>query len=88
MGFETVAREAKARYVLGLSAMLARKDGGHLRGMRFLLRGGLGALQLRAVRKSLAAIPDTAILVVTGRYLAGSFDDARLVTLFLAMPIS
>jgi hypothetical protein len=29
VGFETVAREAKARYVLGLSATLTRKDGHH-----------------------------------------------------------
>jgi superfamily II DNA or RNA helicase len=29
VGFETVAREAKARYVLRLSATLARKDGHH-----------------------------------------------------------
>ena len=55
-----------------------------------LLRGGLGALQLRAVRKSLAAIPDNAqrILVATGRYLGGGLDDARLDTLYLTMPIS
>jgi superfamily II DNA or RNA helicase len=55
-----------------------------------VLRGGMGTLQLRAVRESLAAMPDDAerILVATGRYLGEGFDDARLDTLFLTMPIS
>jgi superfamily II DNA or RNA helicase len=189
VGFETVAREAKPRYVLGLSATLTRRDGHHpiifmqcgpiryrvdakkqaaarpfdhmvvFRPTKFqltrrnpdekpaiqelyaklsqdqvrndlifddvlwaleagrspviiterkdhldalagrlskfatnvvVLRGGMGALQLRAVCESLAAIPDDAerILVATGRYLGEGFDDARLDTLFLTMPIS
>ena len=55
-----------------------------------MLRGGMGAWQLRAVRESLAAIPDDAerLLVATDRYLGEGFDDARLDTLFLTMPIS
>lgn len=55
-----------------------------------VLRGGLGARQSRAAIESLAAIPDDEerVLVATGRYLGEGFDDARLDTLFLTMPIS
>lgn len=55
-----------------------------------VLRGGMGARQSRAAAESLAAIPDheERVLVTTGRYLGEGFDDARLDTLFLTMPIS
>jgi superfamily II DNA or RNA helicase len=55
-----------------------------------VLRGGMGARQSRATAQSLAAIPDNEerVLVATGRYLGEGFDDARLDTLFLTLPIS
>jgi superfamily II DNA or RNA helicase len=55
-----------------------------------VLRGGMGAKQRRAVAEQLARIPDDEerVLVATGRYLGEGFDDARLDTLFLTMPIS
>lgn len=55
-----------------------------------VLRGGMGARQLRAAAEALAATPDDEerVLVATGRYLGEGFDDARLDTLFLTMPIS
>jgi superfamily II DNA or RNA helicase len=55
-----------------------------------ILKGGMGARQRKAVADELAAIPDTEerVIVVTGRYLGEGFDDARLDTLFLTMPIS
>jgi len=55
-----------------------------------VLQGGMGARQTRAVAQTLAAIPDDAprVLVATGRYLGEGFDDARLDTLFLTLPIS
>jgi superfamily II DNA or RNA helicase len=50
----------------------------------------MGARQSRAATELLATIPDTEerVLVATGRYLGEGFDDARLDTLFLTMPIS
>jgi superfamily II DNA or RNA helicase len=54
------------------------------------LRGGMGARQRKAVMERLASIPDAdeRVIIATGRYLGEGFDDARLDTLFLTMPIS
>ncbi|HHY93584.1 MAG TPA: DEAD/DEAH box helicase family protein [Firmicutes bacterium] len=56
----------------------------------FVLRGGMGAKHRREVAEQLGTIPDgeERVLVATGRYIGEGFDDARLDTLFLAMPVS
>src|SRR6266446_5223772 len=55
-----------------------------------VLRGGMGRRELQAVAARLAAIPDDEerVLVATGRYAGEGFDDARLDTLFLTLPVS
>jgi len=55
-----------------------------------VLKGGMGAKQRRAIAEQLTTIPDgeERVLLATGRYIGEGFDDARLDTLFLAMPIS
>jgi superfamily II DNA or RNA helicase len=55
-----------------------------------VLHGGMGIRQHRAVTTRLAEIgpSEERIIVATGRYLGEGFDDPRLDTLFLTMPIS
>ena len=55
-----------------------------------VLKGGMGRKQRREVDERLAAIPDSdqRLILATGSYIGEGFDDARLDTLFLAMPIS
>ena len=55
-----------------------------------VLSGGMGAVDRRKTTEALQAVPDGVerVLVATGRYLGEGFDDARLDTLFLTMPIS
>lgn len=55
-----------------------------------VLKGGAGKKQRKALAEQMAAIPDgeERVLIATGRYIGEGFDDARLDTLFLTMPIS
>jgi superfamily II DNA or RNA helicase len=55
-----------------------------------VLQGGMSAKKRREAVEHLAAIPDDEerLVLATGRYIGEGFDDARLDTLFLAMPIS
>ena len=55
-----------------------------------VLQGGVGAKKRREALAALAAIPDGEELLVlaTGRYIGEGFDEARLDTLFLTMPVS
>ncbi|MYH70119.1 MAG: hypothetical protein F4147_08480 [Gammaproteobacteria bacterium] len=55
-----------------------------------LLHGGMGVRQRREILQRLEEIPETEerVLIATGRYIGEGFDDARLDTLFLAMPVS
>lgn len=55
-----------------------------------VLQGGMGVKQRKAVMNRLFTIPENEerVLIATGRYIGEGFDDARLDTLFLALPIS
>jgi superfamily II DNA or RNA helicase len=55
-----------------------------------VLQGGRSAKRRRDDLNRLAAIPDDEerLVLATGRYIGEGFDDARLDTLFLALPVS
>jgi superfamily II DNA or RNA helicase len=56
----------------------------------FVLKGGMGKKQRRLAAEALASVPEdeSRVILATGSYIGEGFDDARLDTLFLAMPIS
>ena len=56
----------------------------------FELRGGMGQKQRKRLAAELEELPEDKerIIVATGRYIGEGFDDARLDTLFLALPVS
>jgi very-short-patch-repair endonuclease len=55
-----------------------------------VLRGGMGQKEALAIYARLACVPETEprALVATGRFIGEGFDDARLDTLFLTLPVS
>lgn len=55
-----------------------------------VLRGGMGKKQSEAAREQLMSVPENEprVLLATGRYLGEGFDDPRLDTLFLTLPVS
>ncbi len=62
------------------------KDVRHL----IVLRGGMGKKEWGDVSARLSAVPaqQDRVLLATGRYVGEGFDDARLDTLFLTLPVS
>ena len=55
-----------------------------------VLRGGVGQQQRLQCEHQLASVPtdQERLILATGRFIGEGFDDARLDTLFLAMPVS
>ena len=56
----------------------------------FAMVGGMGKRQRRELTEAMDAVPEDAprVIVSTGRFLGEGFDDERLDTLFLTLPIS
>jgi superfamily II DNA or RNA helicase/very-short-patch-repair endonuclease len=54
------------------------------------LRAGLGKKQRQALADRLASIPgdEPRVILATGKYVGEGFDDSRLDTLFLTLPVS
>ena len=56
----------------------------------FVLKGGMGKKQRQSFLDKMRDLPynEERIIIATGRYLGEGFDEARLDTLFLTLPIS
>jgi superfamily II DNA or RNA helicase len=56
----------------------------------FVMQGGMGVRQRKKLLDDMQAISEDEgrIIIATGKYLGEGFDDARLDTLFLVMPVS
>ena len=84
----------------GRSPLILTERTGHIETLAELLRphvphlvvlqGGLGRKALREAMQSLAATPDdhARVVIATGKFVGEGFDDPRLDTLFLTMPVS
>ncbi len=55
-----------------------------------ILQGGMGRKSLREAIAQLAAVPESEsrVVIATGKFVGEGFDDSRLDTLFLTMPVS
>ena len=71
---------------VALLADLIRPHAPHL----IILQGGMGRKSLREAIAQLAAVPEneTRVVIATGKFVGEGFDDSRLDTLFLTMPVS
>lgn len=69
--------------------LLAARFRGFIKSV-IVLHGGMGVRERRDAMKGLLTVSDSEerLILATGRYLGEGFDDARLDTLFLTMPIS
>ncbi|MDP3849661.1 MAG: DEAD/DEAH box helicase family protein [Luteolibacter sp.] len=75
----------RTEHVSSLSSMLSPHVP-HL----IILQGGMGRKSLREAMEKLAAVPESEarVVIATGKFVGEGFDDSRLDTLFLTMPVS
>lgn len=71
---------------VAILAEMIRPHAPHL----IVLQGGMGRKALREALAQLAEIPEneSRVVIATGKFVGEGFDDSRLDTLFLTMPVS
>jgi superfamily II DNA or RNA helicase len=97
---DLIVQDLKEALAAGRSPLVLTSRTEHLKRMAeclsgiaprvFILKGGMGIRQRKKLAESIAAIPpgEPRVLIATGSYIGEGFDDPRLDTLFLAMPVS
>jgi len=92
---DVLAAVAAGRSPLVLTERTEHRDGlaaalGESAARVFIMSGGMGVKRRREIAEAMAATPAEAprVIVATGRCVGEGFDDARLDTLFLAMPVA
>jgi len=95
-----IVRDVTACVAAGRSPVVLTERRDHLQLLEELLRpltadlvvltGGMGVKDRRQRLEHLRSVPEgePRVLLATGRYLGEGFDDARLDTLFLTLPVS
>jgi superfamily II DNA or RNA helicase/very-short-patch-repair endonuclease len=75
----------RTEHVAALSSMLSP----HVPNL-ITLQGGMGRKSLREAMEKLAAVPENEarVVIATGKFVGEGYDDSRLDTLFLTMPVS
>jgi superfamily II DNA or RNA helicase len=71
---------------VGILAELIQPHAPHL----IILQGGMGGKSLSQAISQLAVVPadESRVVIATGKFVGEGFDDSRLDTLFLTMPVS
>ncbi|WP_272870131.1 MULTISPECIES: helicase-related protein [unclassified Vibrio] len=77
--YEQVLSEAHAKYVVGISATLERRDGHQI---------FVGSMKKKQQAEVMSKLDSTQFIVATGRFVGEGFDLPRLDTLILALPVS
>jgi len=54
----------------------------------FIMKGGIGKKQRKTLTEEMKTVDSERVILATGRYLGEGFDDSRLDTLFLTLPVS
>jgi superfamily II DNA or RNA helicase/very-short-patch-repair endonuclease len=97
---QQICDEVRQVLAEGRSPLVLTERNGHLDSLAqrlltgvqnlIVLRGGMNKKEISNVSRTLAALPEhePRVLLATGRYIGEGFDDSRLDTLFLTLPVS
>lgn len=95
---QQIATDIATAYRKGSSCLVLTERTDHLEALDTLLesfmvktvilRGGMKRKEMSAVLDEIADDPEKKVILATGRFVGEGFDESRLDTLFLTMPVS